>query len=84
MQVHASLHTASTTQLSPSGEHMAMASDGIKYTSMYHTDNQRVAKWAILPCKTGHFIVRNGPFYRAKWAVSQRKMGRFANQVCTG
>ena len=31
-----------------------------------------------------HFALQNGPFYSAKWAVSGREMGRFANHYGWG
>ena len=49
------------------------------------TDDEKfrycVTRCATMRCETAHFGLRNGPFRRLKWAVSQAKMGRFANQL---
>ena len=35
-----------------------------------------------MSCETARIALRNGPFYLAKWAVSQRDSGRFAKHSC--
>ncbi len=40
---------------------------------LQHTDTQRVAKQAILDCKTGHIALRNDPFCSPIWPVLQNR-----------